>query len=102
MFKPKGKSDRNDNFAQIIKDGFATVTKAFKKDLKKAYDCKGEKKRKHDSEDSESSWSFGPSSTGESIVINKSKRLEFNIPSSPIKTAPLDNTSSFEQMTDNL
>ena len=42
------------------------------------------------------------SSTGESIVINKSKRSKFNIPSSPIKTTPLENTSSFEQTTDNL
>ena len=53
-FKPKGKSDRNDNFAQIIKDGFTKVTKAVTKDLKKD-SCKGEKKRKHKSEDSESS-----------------------------------------------
>ena len=48
-FKPKGKSGKNENFSQIIKDGFAKVTKAIKKDLKKA--SKKEKKRKHDSED---------------------------------------------------
>ncbi len=35
-FQPKKKSDRNKNFAQIIKEGFAQVTKAVKKDLKKA------------------------------------------------------------------
>ena len=36
-FQPKkGKSDRNENFAQVMKDGFGKVTKAFKKDLKKA------------------------------------------------------------------
>ena len=28
--------------------------------------------------------------------------MKFNIPCSPIKTTPLDNTSSFEQTTDNL
>ena len=53
-FQPrKGKSDRNENFAQIMKDGFAKVTKAFKKDLKMA--SRKEKKCKHNSEDSDSS-----------------------------------------------
>ena len=52
-FKPKGKSDRIENFAQIMKEGFAKVTKAFKKDSKKA--SPKEKKRKHKSEDSNSS-----------------------------------------------
>ena len=33
---PRKKSNRNENFAQIMKDGIAKVTKAFKKDLKKA------------------------------------------------------------------
>jgi hypothetical protein len=51
-FKPKGKSDRNENFTQIMKDGFKKVTKAFKKDLKKA--SKNDKKHKQDSEDSDS------------------------------------------------
>jgi len=36
-----------------MKDGFAKVTKAFKKDLKK--DSQKEKKCKHNSEDSDSS-----------------------------------------------
>ena len=35
-FKPKGKSNKNENFVQIMKDGFTQVTKAFNKDLKKA------------------------------------------------------------------
>ena len=47
-FKPKGKSARSENFAQIMKDGFAKVTKAFKKDIKKA--SRKEKKRKHESD----------------------------------------------------
>jgi len=52
-FQPKkGRSDRNENFTQIMKDGFAKVTKAFKKESKKA--SRREKKRKHDS-DSDSS-----------------------------------------------
>jgi hypothetical protein len=51
-FHPRKKSDRNKNFAQIIKDGFTKVTKAFKKDLMKA--SQKEKKRKHGS-DSDSS-----------------------------------------------
>ena len=51
-FKPKGKSDKSENFTQNMKEGFAKVTKAFKKDLKKA--SHKERKRKHDSEDSES------------------------------------------------
>ena len=33
---PRKKYDRNENFAQIMKDGFAEVTKVFKKDLKTA------------------------------------------------------------------
>jgi hypothetical protein len=36
-----------------MKDGFAKVTKAFKKDIKKA--SRKEKKRKHDSSDSDDS-----------------------------------------------
>ena len=51
-FLPRKKSNRNKNFAQIMKDGFAKVTKAFKKDLKKT--SQKEKKHKHDS-DSKSS-----------------------------------------------
>ena len=36
-FQPrKGKSNRNGNFTQIVKDGLAKVTKAFKKESKKA------------------------------------------------------------------
>ena len=34
-FLPRKKSNRNENFAQIMKDGFAQVTKAFKKDIKR-------------------------------------------------------------------
>ena len=34
-FLPKKKSDRNENFAQVMKDGFTKVTKAFKRDLKR-------------------------------------------------------------------
>ena len=45
---PRKKSNRNENFAQIMKDGFAKVTKAFKKDLKKA--SRMEKKCKHDND----------------------------------------------------
>jgi hypothetical protein len=41
-FHPRKKSDRNKNFAQIIKEGFAQVTKVFKKDLKKAFAKKQE------------------------------------------------------------
>ena len=52
-FHPKkGRSDRNKNFAQAMKDGFAKVTKAFKKDLKKA--SQKERKRKHDSDSNSS------------------------------------------------
>ena len=54
-FKPKGKSNRSENFAQIMKVGFVKVTKAFKKDLKKKKASQKEIKCKHDSEDSESS-----------------------------------------------
>ncbi len=43
-FLPRKKSDRNENYAQIMKDGFAECTKAFKKDLKKASQ---ERKKKH-------------------------------------------------------
>ena len=72
-----------------MKDGFTKVTKDFEKDLKKA--SRKEKKHKHDIEDSESSWSDGSVSTGDSNVISKSKRLKLDIPSSPIKTTPLNN-----------
>jgi hypothetical protein len=51
-FLPRKKSDRNENFAQIMKDGFAQVTKAFKKDIKKA--SRKEKKRKHSSDSDDS------------------------------------------------
>jgi hypothetical protein len=51
-FLPRKKSDRNKNFAQIMKDGFAKVTKAFKTDLKKA--SRKEKKRKRDSDSDDS------------------------------------------------
>ena len=75
-----------------MKDGFAKVTKAIKKDIKKA--SRKEKKRKCNSSDSDDSWSVGSSSTGDSNVINKSKRLKLDIPSSPIKTTLLDNFSA--------
>jgi hypothetical protein len=52
-FLPRKKSDRNENFAQIMKDGFAQVTKAFKKDIKKV--SRKEKKRKRNSSDSDDS-----------------------------------------------
>ena len=61
-----------------MKDGFAKVTKAFKKDLKKA--SQKEKKVKCDS-NSDDSWSVGSSSAGDLNVINKSKRLKLDIPS---------------------
>jgi hypothetical protein len=51
-FLPRKKSDRNENFAQIMKEGFAQVTKAFKKDIKKA--SRKEKKRKHESDSDDS------------------------------------------------
>ena len=53
-FKPKGgKAKSNDHiFAQVKKEGFTKVTKAFKKDLKKA---RKEKKRKQENSDSDSS-----------------------------------------------
>ena len=79
-----------------MKYGFAKVTKAFKKDLKKA--SQKEKKRKHNSEDSESSWSVGSGSTGDSNVIDKSKWLKLDIPSSPMKTTPSHNFSAEEHM----
>ena len=82
-----------------MKDGFAKVTKAFKKDLKKASQKK--KKHKHKSEDTDSSWSVGSGTTGDSNVISKSKRLKLDIPSSPVKTTLLDNFSSLEQMLTN-
>ena len=47
-YLPRKKSDRNENFAQVMKDGFTKVNKAFKKDLKKA--SRKEKKRKRDSD----------------------------------------------------
>jgi hypothetical protein len=52
-FLPRKKSDKNQNFAQAIKEGFVQVTKAFKKDIKKA--SRREKKRKRDSSDSDDS-----------------------------------------------
>jgi hypothetical protein len=51
-FLPRKKSDKSKNFAQIMKDGFAQVTKAFKKDIKKA--SRKEKKRKHESDSDDS------------------------------------------------
>jgi hypothetical protein len=51
-FLPRKKSNRNKNFAQIMKNGFAKVTKAFKKDIKKA--SQKEKKRKRDSDSDDS------------------------------------------------
>ena len=54
------------------------------------------KKRKHDS-DSDSSWSIGLSSTGDLNVTSKSKRLKLYIPSSPIKTTPLNNLDTIGQ-----
>ena len=76
-------------------DGFAKITKAFKKDLKKA--SQKEKKRKHDS-DSDSSWSVGLSSTGDSNALSKSKRLKLDIPSSPLKTTLSNNFDSLNEM----
>ena len=52
-FKQKGKSNKSENFVQIMKEGFAKVTKASKKDLTKV--SHKEKKRKQNSENSESS-----------------------------------------------
>ena len=50
--------------------------------------------------------SFGLSSTGDSNVINKSKRLKLDIPSSPIKTTPLNNLDTIgesgQMLNDNL
>jgi hypothetical protein len=51
-FLPRKKSGRNKNFAQITKDGFAEVTKVFKKDLKKASQ---EREKKHKRRNSDSS-----------------------------------------------
>ena len=51
-FLPRKKSNRNENFAQMIKDGFAECSKAFKKDMKKASQ---ERKKKHKRRDSDSS-----------------------------------------------
>jgi len=51
-FLPRKKSDRNENFAQIIKDGFAECSKAFKKDMKKS---SREREKKHKRRDSDSS-----------------------------------------------
>ena len=53
-FKPKGGKAKSNyhNFAKVMKESFAKVTKAFKKDLKKA--CK-EKKRKQENSNSNSS-----------------------------------------------
>ena len=79
-----------------MKDGFAKVTKAFKKDLKKA--SRKEKKRKHNSEDSKSSWSVWLGSTGHSNALSKSKRLKLDIPSSPIKTTSSFNFDSLDKM----
>jgi hypothetical protein len=43
------------------------------------------------------------SSTGDSNVINKSKRLKLDIPSSPITTTPLNNLDTIGQtLNDNL
>ena len=83
-----------------MKEGFAEVTKAFKKDIKK--DCK-EKRRKQENSNSNSSWSVGTVSTRHlNVESNKSKirRLASYIPSGPIKTTPIDYTfsSSLEQM----
>ena len=53
-FQPKkAKSNRNENFAQVMKDSFAKVTKAFKKELKKTSQKK--KNCKRDSSNSDSS-----------------------------------------------
>ena len=83
-----GKADsKNDNFVQIMNELFAEVTKAFKKDLKKA--SHKEKTRKQDSE-SDSSWSVGLGRTGDLNVSNISKRLKLDIPSGLMKTTLLD------------
>ena len=59
-FKKKGKyGSMNQNFAQIMKDGFAEMTSALKKDKESK-----NKSRKYDS-DSDSSWSVGSGSTGD-------------------------------------
>ena len=56
-----------------MKEGSSKVTKAFKKDLKKA---RKEKKRKQENSDSDSSWSIGTGSTGDlNVESNKSKKL---------------------------
>ena len=51
-FQPRKKSNRNENISQIMKDGFAKVTKAFKKDIKKASQKEKKRKRNSDSDDS--------------------------------------------------
>ena len=81
-----------------MKEGFAKVTKALKKDLKKA---RKEKKRKQENSNSDSSWSIGTGSTRNlnvEIDTSKKHRLASYIPSGPIKTTLLDNASSLEQM----
>ncbi len=51
-FLPRKKSDRNENFAQIIKDSFAECSRAFEKKMKKA---SREREKKHNRRDSDSS-----------------------------------------------
>ena len=61
--RKKGNSgSNNQNFVQIMMDGFAKIAKTLKKNKK------SKNKRRYDS-DSDSSWSVGPGSTGDLVNV---------------------------------